>query len=1493
MVARKSSVVIETASEDDGTGPVPASLLPPPPPPRPNRSRADATIAVAESERDISDSLRTQPPAGTAEEQAPTYKNAVEEDNVLHDSGPSSPNVFLVQREEANYLHHHLLPPQRQSVGSPSRSPPLPPPPPRNMDGSSSSFTDGSLSTVNASSGLLRLIPPAVTTMMAPTMTTAPLLEEGTYRSWGTAVAGNGGQEAAPAVVATESPDDDGSFLGEPREGTAPLEQRRIEPAIDDGIVSKPLEASPDQQVDGWSIGHTTGKDASDHSNGWHPPPTEAESRYVNGQPISGRPAGSQFSAATQRQAPPIKSFHPPPAVRHSPPATARSAAVPDHNHPADPRLRRAQPFPPPNRPPTADHHSRSSLATPARGNSSPPAVAATWRNVWSKIERGLDGLAQLGDVVTERAQHLYSATVSTVVHGAAAAVRTRETTSARVRPPRGPGRTIPPSRGAQEVSTTRQYAEHRVKDDEEDLQFHLSRFEKKHLASAPAKSLAEKKVGGVDDVATSTVRDSASPNLYSVLYRKSTTPPDGAPTDAGHDSPQGDLLMPRTRDLLTGQQTRKLIRANGGASLPQDVENQSGYPADPSEPLSNGPPMDNRGLGPPRNPHSIPPGVVPPTAPQQPRRNPMASVRESWESQHLPHASSGGSAAAAQRRSYSDDYDDDDGFMAKIGRLLPPIPRLRSLSLNPFWNRGMYNDYSAATLDAWNADDDQQSTKLTGILGLFRSKPKASEQLPSTQAAIRKDDQYLTPALADLMDRCESGKSLSLLTRQDIGTCRSIGRTLAVFDVVNLLSVLVIARQVSVQGLDFPQRLDELVTYTLPTLLRGSLQSWAPFAVAAAVLATKSSDLVRSLRLEPQLRNLERSIRDEAQYASLFLRVVSSSPLPKETPTLVASVARKQVMNKVESSRLRLLIGSLVSSLVLMTVSVVEPIFVAVMQFIAQLVNMQQWYHLPMSWSSILVDANRAVSTLSGTVNEVIRNELRDVLDHPVKVFYQATVFFALIAASWFPRIEALRTVEQTRNTDDDDEAAEVHARYTEHVSDLGSSSASRLDLLANGRAVESVLERWKAMLPARQERKTGLSSTALLRVLFYNIVSGAILALPLTAFRYTGSATFASSSMPQLRWDSFLDVSVVLLFSHFVLGRALTACVLSKEAECAISGFVSSLAGVAEGRRKLMQEQPLNLQLQASISPMSGVLVKDLWAAHTTRRAWAVRGANLSCRNGEILLLLGDAGSGKSRLLTTLAESVTAPPPRAQTVSKVRGSITFGSLEVNKWDKNQLSRRLGLFLSDVRTVADVSKVLSGLTIEEILEPSSGTRSFVDPAHHPGSHERMAMMIALKLTGLHSSLLPRLPSKLSTVVTGSEEDLRPSSLRPRHNILSSVEWSKLLLTRVLTQAICDNENAASSHDKVEQCLVGSYLILDDVTAYFSEVDEARLMIDLRSTGAAVIMSSNRWATGRFADRIAVLKDGAIVESGTHNELLNRGPQQSIYAARWHAMTSQ
>lgn len=151
---------------------------------------------------------------------------------------------------------------------------------------------------------------------------------------------------------------------------------------------------------------------------------------------------------------------------------------------------------------------------------------------------------------------------------------------------------------------------------------------------------------------------------------------------------------------------------------------------------------------------------------------------------------------------------------------------------------------------------------------------------------------------------------------------------------------------------------------------------------------------------------------------------------------------------------------------------------------------------------------------------------------------------------------------------------------------------------------------------------------------------------------------------------------------------------------------------------------------------------------------------------------------------------------------------------------------------------------------------------------------------------------MTRFPSKLSTVVTANEDELIPSPIRPQAEILTPSEWSKVLLTRSIAQAVFSNDNPMASPDTVQRSLIGSLLLLDDVTSHVNEVEEAALIKALRSTGAAVLLASNHWASGRFVDRIVVMKDGAVVESGTHAELLQRGPANSLYAIKWNQMTS-
>ena len=68
-------------------------------------------------------------------------------------------------------------------------------------------------------------------------------------------------------------------------------------------------------------------------------------------------------------------------------------------------------------------------------------------------------------------------------------------------------------------------------------------------------------------------------------------------------------------------------------------------------------------------------------------------------------------------------------------------------------------------------------------------------------------------------------------------------------------------------------------------------------------------------------------------------------------------------------------------------------------------------------------------------------------------------------------------------------------------------------------------------------------------------------------------------------------------------------------------------------------------------------------------------------------------------------------------------------------------------------------------------------------------------------------------------------------------------------------------------------------LILDEATAFADPDNESRVQkaFAKMSEGRTVIMIVHRLTTVEHADRIFVLNDGTVAESGTHSELMSRG----------------
>ena len=79
-------------------------------------------------------------------------------------------------------------------------------------------------------------------------------------------------------------------------------------------------------------------------------------------------------------------------------------------------------------------------------------------------------------------------------------------------------------------------------------------------------------------------------------------------------------------------------------------------------------------------------------------------------------------------------------------------------------------------------------------------------------------------------------------------------------------------------------------------------------------------------------------------------------------------------------------------------------------------------------------------------------------------------------------------------------------------------------------------------------------------------------------------------------------------------------------------------------------------------------------------------------------------------------------------------------------------------------------------------------------------------------------------------------------------------------------------------------------LILDEATSALDSVTEAKIQgaFDQLSQGRTTLIIAHRLSTIQDADLILVMKQGELVESGTHNALVKQGGE---YAKMWSNYT--
>lgn len=244
--------------------------------------------------------------------------------------------------------------------------------------------------------------------------------------------------------------------------------------------------------------------------------------------------------------------------------------------------------------------------------------------------------------------------------------------------------------------------------------------------------------------------------------------------------------------------------------------------------------------------------------------------------------------------------------------------------------------------------------------------------------------------------------------------------------------------------------------------------------------------------------------------------------------------------------------------------------------------------------------------------------------------------------------------------------------------------------------------------------------------------------------------------------------------------------------------------------------------------VSPGEGVRFDNVRFRYPGSDRDAIQGVSFTLKPGQKLALVGENGSGKTTLIKLLT----------RLYRPTSGRILVDGTDIMDWDVTALRARIGVIFQDF--------VKYQITAGENVGVGDVHRLDDREAWKEASRKGMADDVIENLSDSYDTQLGR------WFGNGRE--------------LSGGQWQKIALSRAFMRADAD------------------ILVLDEPTSAMDAAAEAEIFDRLREQAPhqMAVLISHRFSTVRMADTIIVLRQGEVIEQGTHEELM--GIENGTYA---------